>query len=148
MTQQVAQAVSRSLQQANSLAERRWNGLCVTCCLALNWPLSSVNLGSAKASLLSTYVRQSLAASSGVKTESLKAEWSTFAQKAVADLKRDSARMLMNTRWSWANPLQSSLTRQIYSNRRMRQLSSTPSRSILVQKLLRLILRVKVTSRD
>jgi hypothetical protein len=117
------EAVSRSLLQANLEAERRWNGLCVECCLALSWPLSLENLGAVKVSLLSIYAQPSHAVLRGASGEQFAAAWSTFAQKVLADLRRDSKRMLMQTRWSWLNFLQSSLTRLIYSNRRMRQLS-------------------------
>jgi hypothetical protein len=139
---------SLSIQQRISQAERLWNGLCVECCLALSWPLSLENLGAVKVSLLSTCAQQLRAALNGGKTEQLKAEWSTFAQKALADLRRDSGRMLMNTEWSWANCLQSSLTRRIYSNRRKLRRSSTRSKPTLVQKLLRRILGIRVTPRD
>lgn len=121
------QAVSQSLQQANFQAERRWNGLCVSCCLALNLPLSLENLGAVKASLLLTFAQQSREASSGETTASLEAVWSTFAQKALADLKRDSGRMSVRMGWTWGNVLLSSLTRLIYLNQRMRQRSRVRS---------------------
>ena len=127
MPSPIDQHVSQSVQQASSQVERRWNGLCVASCLALNWPLSLENLGAVKASLLWIYVQPSRAGFSGAPTGSSEEEWSTFAQKVLAVLKRDSARMLMNTRWSWLNFLQSSLTRRIYANRRTRQLSHTRS---------------------
>lgn len=117
----VHEHVSKSIQQLISQLERRWNGLCVQCCLALNWPLSLENLGAVKASLLLIYVRQFPVASPGGTKESPPEAWSTFAQKVLADLRRDSARILMNTKWSWMNCRQSSLTRRIYANRRTRQ---------------------------
>jgi hypothetical protein len=136
---------SLSIQQRISQAERLWNGLCVECCLALSWPLSLENLGAVKVSLLSTCALQLRAALNGGRTEQLKAEWSTFAQKALADLRRDSGRMLMNTEWSWLNCLQSSLTRRIYSNRRMRQRSLKRSKitTLLYRLFLPLLIRVK-----
>src|SRR5579871_889456 len=143
----VAAAVSQSLQQANFQVERRWNGLCVSCFLALNWPLSLENLGAVKASLLLTYVRQSPAGLSGGLIAPSEAEWSTFARKVLGDLKRDSERMLMSTKWSWLNCRQSSLTRLIYLNRRMRQRSRSPSsrglRSRVRSTLLSLTLLVR-----
>ena len=116
--QAVKQSVSQSGQRLSLVAARQWTGLCVASCLALNWPLSMENLGAVKASLLSTYVRRSRSGSSGAPSERPKDEWSTFAQKVLADLRRDSKRTLMGTRWSWLNFLQSSLTRRIYSTRR------------------------------
>ena len=120
VSQALTESASESTQQASSVAARQWSGLCVTCCLALNWPLSMVNLAAVKVSLLSTYVRPLRAESSGAASESSADEWRMFALKAVQDLRRDSERMQKNmawrwTRWIWA----SSLTRRIYSSRRM-----------------------------
>ena len=114
----IQQHVSASLKQSTSVLARQWSGLCVASCLALNWPLSTENLGAVKASLLSTYARLSKEASSGGPAAHAAAEWSTFARRVLADLKRDSGRTLMGTRWNWLNFLQSSLTRQIFSTRR------------------------------
>ena len=119
----ISQHVSSSIAQATSVAARQWTGLCVASCLALNWPLSMENLAAVKASLLSTFAAQSPAGLSGVLAAPSGAEWSTFAQKVVADLKRDSGRMLVGTRLSWLNFLQSSLTRRIYSTRKTLQRS-------------------------
>lgn len=110
---------SPSTRPSTSVADRQWVGLCVACCLALNWPLSTANLGAVKVSLLLTFALQSPAVSSGGPDPQQRDEWFTFAQKALAVLKRDSARMLVGTRLTWLNFLQSSLTRQIYANRRM-----------------------------
>lgn len=129
MSVQVQQHVSSSIRQATSALERRWNGLCVASCLALNWPLSLENLGAVKASLLSTYARQSLEALNGGSAGQSEEAWSTFARKVHEVLRRDSGRTLMRTRLSWLNCRQSSLTRLIYSNRRMRQRSRTRSPS-------------------
>ena len=127
MTTAIQQHVSKSLAQASSDRVRRWNGLCVASCLALNWPLSLENLGAVKASLLSTYAEQLRAELSGAASELGAGEWSTFAQKVQAVLRRDSVRMLMGTRWNWLNFLQSSLTRRIYSTRRTLLRSRTRS---------------------
>jgi hypothetical protein len=127
MTTAVQKHVSQSIQQSRSAVGRRWTGLCVACCLALNWPLSMENLGAVKVSLLSIYAQRLRAAFNGEPVAPSEAEWSTFAQKALADLKRDSARMLVGTRWGWLNFLQSSLTRRIYSSRRTLQRSRRPS---------------------
>lgn len=122
MNQQIKKAVSESIQPSNSPMDRLWNGLCVACCLALNWPLSLENLGAVKASLLSIYARQLRAISEPGDPGAFQGvEWSTFAPKAVEDLRRDSKRMLMRTPLSWLNFRQSSLTRRIYSNRRKQQ---------------------------
>lgn len=129
MTQAIRQHVSASLAQASSERVRRWSGLCVACCLALNWPLSMENLGAVKASLLSTYAARFPGALTGAESVRAEGEWSTFARKALADLKRDSARMLVSTRWSWLNFRLSSLTRRIYSTRRMLQRSRKRSSS-------------------
>lgn len=118
MTEQIDQYVSKSIRQANSVQARQWTGLCVACCLALNWPLSMVNLGAVKASLLWTYAQPSRVASSGDPDARQKDAWSTFAQKVLQDLKRDSKRMLVGTRFNFLNCLQSSLTRRIYSTRK------------------------------
>ena len=123
----VQQHVSASIQQQISQAARQWSGLCVASCLALNWPLSTENLGAVRASLLSTWQRQSSEGWNGAQNAPSKGAWSMFAQKVLADLKRDSARMLMQTRWSWLNCLQSSLTRRIYSTRRTLPRSRKPS---------------------
>lgn len=127
MTAETQKAVSESLAQSASDQDRRWIGLCVACCLALNWPLSTENLGAVKASLLSIYALRLRAALSGAASESHEAEWYMFAQRVVEDSKRDSARMLMGTRWSWLNFRQSSLTRRIYSTRRTLQRSQKRS---------------------
>lgn len=127
MTTETQKAVSRSLAQLSSAQDRRWIGLCVESCHALNWPLSLENLGAVKASLLSIYALRLRAALAGGESESHAAEWYMFAQKAQADLSRDSKRMLMQTEWSWLNCLQSSLTRRIYSNRRKLQKSQNQS---------------------
>ena len=114
----IQEHVSRSIQQSRLDLDRQWNGLCVACCLALKWQLSMENLGAVKASLLSMYAQQSQGALSGGASEPRRVEWSTFAQKVLADSKRDSERMVAGTRWSWLNFRQSSLTRRIYSTRR------------------------------
>ena len=132
MTTAVQKHVSQSIAQATSVLERRWNGLCVASCLELSWSLSMENLGAVKASLLSIYAQQSPVGSNGERAALSEAEWSMFARKVLADLRRDSKRMLMQTRWSWLNFLQSSLTRRIYWNRKMRQRSL--SRSSVGQK--------------
>lgn len=119
---QIKSAVSKSIQQSSSPMDRLWTGLSVDCCLALKWPLSLENLGAVKLSLLSIYARQLRAVSNpGEKGAFQAVEWSTFARKVVTDLRRDSGRMLMQTRFPFLNFRQSSLTRQIYSNRRKQQ---------------------------
>lgn len=123
MTAAIQQHVSQSIQREISQAARQWSGLCVACCLALNLPLSMENLGVVKHSLLSIYAQQSPGGSNGAPSAPLRGEWSTFAQKVVQDLKRDSARMLAGTRWSWLNFRQSSLTRRIFSRLRTLQRS-------------------------
>lgn len=119
MATAIQKHVSASIQQASSVAARQWSGLCVACCLALNWQLSMENLAAAKHFLLSTWQRQSAGGFNGALSAPSRDEWSTFARKALADLKRDSERMLVGTRWSWLNFRLSSLTRRIYSTRRM-----------------------------
>lgn len=127
MTTAIQKHVSASIQQASSVAARQWSGLCVACCLALNWQLSTESLAAVKHSLLSTWQQQSAEGFNGALSAPSKAEWSTFAQKVLADLKRDSGRMLVGTRWSWLNFRLSSLTRRIYSTRRMLQRSRAQS---------------------
>lgn len=122
MNQQFKQAVSQSIRQTSSPMDRLWNGLCVACCLALNWQLSSVNLGAVKASLLSTYAQQLRGISKPGEPNAFQmVEWSTFAPKVVEGLRLDSKRMLMRTPFHFLNFRQSSLTRLIYSNRRKQQ---------------------------
>ena len=123
----VKQSVSQSAQQLTSAAARQWTGLCLACCLALNLPLSMENLGAVKASLLLTFARQSRAGWFGGIRNRSRVEWSTFAPKALADSKRDSARMLVGTKWSSLNFLQSSLTRQIFLRLKTRRPLSIPS---------------------